>query len=65
MYGSRLNDDINVIILKKGKERYAFYYEDHQAAEVLRQFGRFASDPDLSFSWYDASVMSQKVRKQP
>jgi hypothetical protein len=24
--------------------------------------GRFASNPELSFTWYDAAVLSQKVR---
>ena len=24
--------------------------------------GRYASNPDLSFSWYDAAVLSQKIR---
>jgi hypothetical protein len=25
--------------------------------------GRYAADPDLSFSWYDAAVMSKKIRE--
>ncbi|MEM9353646.1 MAG: hypothetical protein AAGA92_11590 [Planctomycetota bacterium] len=57
-----MNDDINVLALVKGKERYVFLYEDSQRAEALRTLGRFASNPDLSFSWYDAAVLSQKVR---
>jgi hypothetical protein len=28
----------------------------------LRVLGRFASNPELSFTWYDAAVLSQKVR---
>jgi hypothetical protein len=24
--------------------------------------GRYASNPDLSFTWYDAAMLSQKVR---
>ncbi len=57
-----MNDDINVLALVKGKERYVFLYDDSQRAEALRTLGRFASNPDLSFSWYDAAVLSQKVR---
>jgi len=26
-------------------------------------FGRFACNPELSFTWYDAAVLSQRVRK--
>ena len=58
-----MNDDINVLALVKGKERYIFLYGDSQRAEALRTLGRFASNPELSFSWYDAAVLSQKVRQ--
>lgn len=57
-----INDDINVLALVKGKERYVFLYEDSQRAKTLRTLGRFASNPELSFSWYDAAVLSQKLR---
>jgi hypothetical protein len=57
-----VNDDINVLALVKGRERYIFLYEDSQRAEALRMLGRFASNPELSFTWYDAAVLSQKVR---
>jgi hypothetical protein len=58
-----VNDDINVLALVKGRERYIFLYEDSQRAEALRVLGRFASNPELSFTWYDAAVLSQKVRQ--
>jgi hypothetical protein len=25
--------------------------------------GRYAADPNLSFTWYDAAILSQKVRR--
>ena len=59
---STVNEDINVLALVKGRERYIFLYEDSQRAEALRVLGRFASNPELSFTWYDAAVLSQKVR---
>lgn len=57
------DDDINVLALVKGTERYIFLYDDSQRAETLRMLGRYASNPELSFSWYDAAVLSQKVRQ--
>ncbi len=57
-----MNDDINVLALIKGKERYIFLYDDSQRAETLRMLGRHASNPELSFSWYDAAVLSQRIR---
>lgn len=58
-----MSSDINVLALVKGEERYVFLFDDAHRAEVLRVLGRYASNPDLSFSWYDAAVLSQKVRQ--
>lgn len=58
-------DAIDVIALVKGTERYVFLYDDASRVETLRTFGRYASDPDLSFTWYDAALLSQKVRETP
>lgn len=56
-------NDINILALAKGEERYIFLYNDQTRNETLRTLGRYASNSELSFSWYDAAVMSQKVRK--
>ena len=61
-----LTDDqstVSVLALVKGNERYVFLYDDASRDEVLRTLGRFASNPDLSFTWYDAATLSQKVRE--
>tara|TARA_B100000809_G_scaffold104230_1_gene102773 strand:- start:18 stop:362 length:345 start_codon:yes stop_codon:yes gene_type:complete len=60
---AKVNDDINVLALVKGKERYIFLFDDSQRAETLRTLGRYASNSELSFTWYDAAVLSQKVRQ--
>ena len=57
-----MTQDINVLALVKGSERYIFLYDDTRRAETLRTLGRFASNPELSFTWYDAAVLSQKIR---
>ncbi|MAQ91612.1 MAG: hypothetical protein CMM03_17285 [Rhodopirellula sp.] len=54
---------MNVLALVKGEEKYIFLFNDENRKTTLRQLGRYASNPDLSFTWYDAAVMSQKVRK--
>lgn len=59
-----VTDDINVLALVKGKERYIFLYDDGNRSKALRTLGRYASNSDLSFSWYDAAVLSQKIRRQ-
>jgi hypothetical protein len=59
-----VSQDINVLALVKGSERYVFLYDDARRAETLRTLGRFASNPELSFTWYDAAVLSQKIRQE-
>lgn len=54
---------INVLAMVKGEERYIFLYDDQNRTETLRMLGRFAADPNLSFTWYDAAVMSKKIRQ--
>jgi hypothetical protein len=58
-----VSQDINVLALVKGGERYIFLYDDDSRAEALRTLGRYASNPELSFTWYDAAVLSQKIRQ--
>lgn len=55
-------DDLNVVALAKGSERYVFIFEDQWALEILRRLGQYASDPELSFTCYDAACASQRVR---
>ena len=58
-----MTQDINVLALVKGEERYIFLFDDERRSEALRTLGRFASNPELSFSWYDAAVLSQRIRQ--
>ena len=58
-----MTQDINVLALVKGEERYIFLFDDANRSEALRTLGRFASNPELSFSWYDAAVLSQRIRQ--
>ena len=58
-----MTKDINVLALVKGKERYIFLFDDDNRSETLRTLGRYASNQELSFTWYDAAVLSQKIRQ--
>lgn len=59
-----MSEDIHVVALVKGSERYIFLYDDENRSRTLRTLGRYASNPELSFSWYDAAILSQKIRRQ-
>lgn len=54
---------MNVLALVKGSERYVYLYDDDSRLQLLQQLGRHAADKELSFTWYDAAVLSQKVRR--
>lgn len=56
-------NDINMVALVKGAERYVFLYDDESQKGLLRTLGRFAANPELNFTWYDAAVLSQKLRQ--
>lgn len=55
--------EINVLALVKSGERFVFLYDSESVDTLLEQLGQQAADPDLSFTWYDAAVLSQRVRK--
>ena len=57
-----MGQEINVLALVKGDERYIFLFDDANRTATLRMLGRYAADPDLSFTWYDAAMLSQKIR---
>lgn len=54
---------LNVIALVKDSERYVFLYDDESTAAMLQTLRRYAADKTLSFTWFDAALLSQKVRK--
>jgi len=61
----RIEPEVNVLILTKPEEpeeRYVFCYHDDRATDTVRQLGRYASDPELNFTWADAVTLSRKIR---
>lgn len=62
MIATRISDDIEIVATVKDRERYIVLYVAATRADCLRQLGRWASNPELSYTWYDAACASQKVR---
>lgn len=56
--------EFNILALIKGEERYVFVYDDESRGSLIDVFRDTAADPRLSFSWFDATVMTQKAREQ-
>lgn len=61
--GDGMDRSVNVLAMVKDGQRYVFMYDDNSFDHLLQMLGRYAADPELNFSWYDAAVMSQKVRR--
>lgn len=57
-----MDTEINVLALVKGEEKFLFLFDDQNRDDTLRQLARFAANPDLDFSWYDAAMLSRKIR---
>lgn len=58
-----MHKEVNVLALVKGGERFVFLYDSNSVDTLLERLGQHAADPDLTFTWYDAAVLSQRVRK--
>jgi len=52
-----------VLVFFKGDEKYVFVYDAKHAGNVIHRLGCFAANPDLSFTWYDATVLARTVRE--
>ena len=59
---TNMDKEVNVLALVKGEEKFIFLFDDENRDETLRQLARFAADPELDFSWYDAAMLSRKIR---
>lgn len=56
--------EFNVLALVKGSERYVYIYDDASQEPLIDAFRDQAADPRLSFTWFDAAVLTQKAREQ-
>ena len=56
--------DLNLFMLEKGGEKYVFIFDDRNRAAIVRAAGRFAANPELSFSWYDAALVVRSARSR-
>ena len=58
------NFNVYLLCLIKDNEKYAFIFDKDSRADTLRTLGRYASNPELSFSWNDAAILSNAIRKK-
>lgn len=58
-----MSGEVNVLALVRGEEQYIFVFDPSRRTELLRLLGRYAADPELSFNWFDAAILSHKIRE--
>jgi len=56
-------NDVNVVAVVKGDERYVFIFDDDNRNEACRTASRWAANPELSFTWYDAAVATRSIKE--
>lgn len=56
-----MDDDLQLIAVYKGSEVYAILFDGKHRVDTLRQLGRWAANPELSFTWCDADAAARKV----
>lgn len=54
--------DINVTYMWRGNDNFIFLYDDQHRCEAIQVAAKWAGDPDISFTWYDAARVSQEIR---
>jgi hypothetical protein len=55
------DEDITVLALARGCERYIILHTDSQRVEVLRQLQAWIDEPELSFSVMDGANLLRKM----
>jgi hypothetical protein len=56
--------ELNVLALIKGNERYIYVYDDASRPDLIDAFRDHAASASLTFSWFDAAVLTEKAREQ-
>jgi len=56
---------LNVLHHIAGDQKYIWIFDDANRDATLRQIAKDAANPELSLSWYDAALLSKKVRETP
>lgn len=61
-----MTEPVSIIVLtwKPNGERYIFAIADGRNVEARQAFARFAADPELSFTWEDASDAAEALDMQ-
>jgi hypothetical protein len=60
--GCRVTQELNVLALIKGTERFIFVYDDESKDTLIGDIRDKAADPAVALNWFDAAVLTERVR---
>jgi len=56
---------LNVLHHITTTDKYIYVFTDANRDATLRQIAQHAADPQLSLTWFDAAMLSKKIRETP
>lgn len=59
-----MTQDLNVLALFKGAERFIFVFDDDSRDELLAVIRNAAADPAVALNWFDAAVLTERAKQQ-
>ena len=57
-----MTQELNVLALIKGDERFIFVYDDDSTDTLIEDIRTQAADPAVALNWFDAAVLTERVR---
>lgn len=59
-----MSQELNVLALFKGGERFIFVYDDGSRDQLIDAIRDAAADPRVALNWFDAAVLTERARQQ-
>ena len=56
--------ELNVLALIKGVERFIYVYDDGSREDLLDAVRNDAANPSVALNWFDAAVLTERARQQ-
>lgn len=58
------NDDLNLLVMVRADdEKYIFVWRPEYQKDLLMALSRYASNPDLSLTWWDTCALCSRIRQ--
>jgi hypothetical protein len=59
-----VQQELSVLALIRGKERFLYVYDDASREMLVEAIRAQAADSTVSLTWFDAAVLTERARQQ-